>query len=638
MLAKARGKAWDLVVFDLDDVAAAGVSGLSGILKEYMVSLGDPVSFVVKDKAGRLSSVKGVERRANVVRDLSEAKGTVLEITASEDEDDLFLDFDDDGMRAAMGGDTAPEPDGFEGLDAIFGSTRPDPATEPPAAAATPTPPAISTDDLESVFASLGVPEPGDRAGMPAQVPAAGDDFDDFLSSLSSAPDTATTVPAPAAMAPPVPASADPLAAILAQAPTETSPAEPNIEAILASPTDPLAAILGGTLPPIAPAAPSPLLDPAADDGMAALLGIGGTSEPSDMSELASLLGGSHGGTAAGPEIVTAGSEDGAGRKKGGIGAALRTLMGGEAVPKGVLYPLDRGVVPPQLDKTYFITCWAPKGGTGKTTSAVALGHYLAWGLGEEYRATQNEAKRPRVLLVDLDEFADAYMQSVALREKYSIKAEEAAGLKTAKDLYNNLASVNDWETLSGYLAVEPMSGLYMLLPQQNDVDYDAGLNDVAYGKMMDKISRHFDFVIFDCGPVFLSSPNGLTPFAIGRSNVIVLVGDQTFQTIIHTVKYFSKIVKKSPLLCSVKDHYIYVVNKYNPKAPSPLSEIKLVMEKFVSEVIEIPDDPESGLQTAYDGVNILFSGNANIKMAYKRLTESVLSRVKGQVTGFVAK
>lgn len=284
------------------------------------------------------------------------------------------------------------------------------------------------------------------------------------------------------------------------------------------------------------------------------------------------------------------------------------------------LYPLPEKLRRlPGRGRAYRVACWSPKGGTGKTSVAVGLGHYLAWGTAGE---------TGRTLLVDLGEFGEAYMQSEAMRQQYGITDPES--MPSVRGLLDAVGGMPpgtaSWDDVRGHLAVDDVSGLCILLPAAVE-DGETTPGAAAYASVLGAVEHLFDFVVFDCGPHLPSfAGSGLTAFALGTSDRTIVVGDQTFPTIIHTVKYFAKIVKKSKDLPAAKGSYAYVVNRYNPAVPSSMEEIRSVMEKFVGSVIAIPAAHDDAMQAAYDGTSLIFMPRKDVKLAYRELAAWLLT------------
>lgn len=297
-----------------------------------------------------------------------------------------------------------------------------------------------------------------------------------------------------------------------------------------------------------------------------------------------------------------------------------------DRVSPKTLFPLTEKLVP--ADGASFVTCWSPKGGIGKTSIALGLGSQLAWGLAGGEPRLHEEMRLPRVLVVDLDEFGDVAMQSEDLRDKCSV--EGIGTLPTAQTLFDHRGSVTSWETLLPYLVLDRQSGLYLLMAPQRCTCCNRTMDATDYDRVIKVLAPYFDIVIFDCGPGTVEDNGARVPFALGRADLNVVVGDQTFPVVIHAVKFFVNAVKKMPdLFKGSKDSFLYVVNRYVEGSPSSLKEIKAVMEKFVSEVIAIPAaSPAAGLQGSYDGQTPIFFGDRGIKVAYRDLTDSVLRRL----------
>jgi chromosome partitioning protein len=127
------------------------------------------------------------------------------------------------------------------------------------------------------------------------------------------------------------------------------------------------------------------------------------------------------------------------------------------------------------------ITIANQKGGTGKTTTAVNLGHCLA----------NNKRKKLRVLVVDLDAQSNCTTWLVGDELEFSGKSSAEVLLRTA-DINDCIVETKfGMDLLPGHIAIASL-----------DIDMSGEINrDMRLRNALEGIQDRYDFVVVDCPP-----------------------------------------------------------------------------------------------------------------------------------------
>lgn len=448
-----------------------------------------------------------------------------------------------------------------------------------PAIAPTPAPAAVDDDLFSSILGEDTTPAmPQAAVPVPAAVPTPVEPTDPFAGMFDAPAPVSEATPSFPPM-PAAPVEADPLGDMFA-APAQAPAAEP-------APVDPFADLMG-----VAPVAPA-MTPESVFGGAPAPVEQGGASGFSVQQDRHQIVA----GTSAEPE-----------EEKGGL-----------FKPKKIrgLLPIDKNAMPNVIRRPFIITFWAPKGGTGKTTTAMNVCAYIS------------SLTDLKTVLVDMDEFGDTGL-SMNLEEQIA-QADPNHHVPTIDDFIANIPNMQTFDDVEPWVIVERKTNMYIMLTSENSTNLQRPPID-QYERALDTMKQHFQVIAFDCGPFF----DEYTKFALQSSDVVVLVTDQGFPTLAHVTQVINDFTR--PESGIGKERLVLVVNKYRKKVGADIGQLTYWFADTVSAMHVIPAADDLFVQKLNRGELIIFSGMQQLVEPYKNITTDIFTRIKGlqdNVPGF---
>src|SRR5437016_61433 len=247
----------------------------------------------------------------------------------------------------------------------------------------------------------------------------------------------------------------------------------------------------------------------------------------------------------------------------------------------------------PQQRHGRLVTVFSPKGGTGKTVTAVNLGVSLAkhWG--------------KRALLLDLDlQFGDAAIM---------------LGIEPEKTIYDLVTAPGelDSEKLAGY-TTKHACGLEVLPAPLRPEDAEL-VTEAKLGRLLEVARESFDVIVVDTSPFF----HGPMLATLDRTDELLLLCSLD----VPTLKNLRLALQTLDLLSFPKSRVRIVLNRSNSKVGMKPNEVEGALGMKVR--FEIPSDRAVPLSVNRGNPVVLAEESADVSKAVKAMAKELFPAVK---------
>lgn len=255
-----------------------------------------------------------------------------------------------------------------------------------------------------------------------------------------------------------------------------------------------------------------------------------------------------------------------------------------------------------EQNKCKIISICLPKGGVGKTTTAVNLAASLA-------------VAEKKTLLVDVDPFGASAMSLGFTSEKIK------AGISEVFSFTHSLNRAIHRTELE-YLDFVPSN---VNTIQRDDRFSKIAENRVVLKNALRSIIHQYEYIIVDCPPVM----RGIVSNALTASNSVLLPvrsGHFSLEAIAKLVKYVDYIKEvANPGLCI--EGIVMTMYESNTKVTEISErELKLRYNKYLFKT-SIPRNHVVSESTFYGKPVILYNVNSNVSMAYLELAYEIINK-----------
>lgn len=272
----------------------------------------------------------------------------------------------------------------------------------------------------------------------------------------------------------------------------------------------------------------------------------------------------------------------------------------------------------PELGRTYLgdtaprvVTVWSSKGGVGKTTIAVNLAVYL------------RKAGR-RVVVVDIDEFGAAGYMGARQEQHEARYGGEVPGPEW---LWSSINDIYSFDTLKAFLIHNDETDVYVLSsPQESDPQ--KRLTAKSYDRITELLLRHFDIVIFDCGPAYQQDT---IRFALLRCDCLVAPFTQNsamLRNFAVMIREFSR-----PTSGVGIEKMLLVLNSYKPiLGILTEAQARETFKDYCRGVAVLPEDAMTGMETVSTGDMLLLTTKSpELREGFRALAQAVLDVLYGK-------